>query len=73
MMNEAQKELIRAIVKAEFSEDKRADVELAGHQFSVCFITVNRKCYDFNATPTLQLKMDGKRIAKKAAFAVLAA
>ena len=72
MMNEAQKSLIGAIVKAEFSEEKRADIELKGHQFSVCFITVNRKCYDFNSTPTLQLKMDGKRIAKKAAFAVLA-
>lgn len=75
-MNAKQKQLWDAIWASHFypgSASKPAvTVEIDGHQFTAQHIVVNRKCYDSLATPTLIIKVDGKRIARKAAYELLA-
>lgn len=76
-MNDKQRALLGAVWDSNFSpmdEPKPAvTVEIDGRVFEAVHRKVNRKCYDFMPTPTLSLKMDGKRIALKAALQLLGA
>jgi hypothetical protein len=42
-----------------------------GMVFEVSYHRVNRKCYDNMPTPTLSVKVDGKRIAYSKAYKML--
>lgn len=71
-----QSALIRATAQSRFAPGQDAkpavNVIIRGHVFTVRHVVVNRKCYDNFATPTLQIKVDGKRISRAAALAMLA-
>ena len=44
---------------------------LNGHTFEVSYHKADRKCYDFMPTPTVMVKVDGKRMASKKAYELL--
>jgi len=75
-MNANQKALFDAIWKSHFypgaNPAPAVEVEIDGKTFRAEHTAVNRKCYDFMPTPTLRLKLNGKRISREAAFALLA-
>lgn len=50
---------------------KNGFMEVNGHTFAVSAHIVNRKCYDNEPTPTLLIKVDGKRISYDKAVALL--
>jgi len=69
---ESQKALDRFILYASpNSIPEPRTTEIDGHTYTEEFFIVNRKCYDFQPTPTLLLKKDGKRIAYRAAWTAL--
>ena len=45
--------------------------EIDGHMFVVAYHTTNRQCFDNLPTPTIQIKVDGKRITRKTAYDML--
>jgi hypothetical protein len=66
------KRLYRAIAATKFypGETSKPAVELnfGEHVVRMQCLIVNRKCYDGMPTPTLQVKLNGKRIAYKTLF-----
>lgn len=44
---------------------------IAGHEFTLAYHIVNRKCFDNLPTPTMALKMDGNRVSYEKAIAAL--
>ena len=70
-MNTQQMELIEAIWRArDTGED--AEIKIGDNIFAIKMTQVDRVCYDFELTPTATLKLNGKRISRKAAIAMLA-
>jgi hypothetical protein len=70
-MNANQLALNKAIAHCEAAHEA-AEVTVAGITFAIRQIVVNRKCYDNEPTPTLQIKANGKRISIANAFKALA-
>ena len=75
-MNDNQKQLRKAEIESRFYPGESAkpavEVSINGLHFRVQHIVVKRKCYDGFTTPTVQFKLNGKRISRTAAFAALA-
>lgn len=73
-MSDALKQLIDLDLDAKFYGGEAAKpaqaASIAGHAVSIEYTIVQRKCYDGLATPTMRLKVDGKRMAWKAAVAL---
>ena len=68
---ENQMQLFRAMDAASFDagQDPKpaVTVQINGHEFTVKYSAVNRKCYDFLPTPTSQIKVNGKVVSYKKA------
>lgn len=72
-MSKQHTDQLRAAQRAayfEHGETKKpaVSVELGAHTFTVEYIVVNRKCYDFMPTSTVGFKVDGKRTSRAAAY-----
>lgn len=70
-MTADQMKLVDAMREARRS-NSTVKIEIAGNTFEVSFHIVNRKCYDFEPTPTVQYKVNGKRIGGVKAYGLLA-
>jgi hypothetical protein len=46
--------------------------QIAGRNFSVRFVLVNRPCFDHLPTPTAHFAVDGKRVSRTAAYTLAA-
>jgi hypothetical protein len=69
MITDNQKILTAAEIDAQYDPlNPSRSITLNGHVITITYITVNRKCYDHNTTPTRQFKVDGKRVSRSSAY-----
>ena len=68
--NEKQLALLDAIYDARNTGENQ-EIIIGVDTFKVTMTMVDRECYDFEPTPTATIKMNGKRIARQAALAIL--
>ena len=69
-MNANQQQLNYLIGKARRTGEQQ-ELVVGADTFTVSVVEANRKCYDYEPTPTATVKVNGKRIARQAALAFL--
>jgi len=70
-MNAQQMKLWSTTQKIRDNAPASETLEMSGYTFEVTSRFVERDCYDFEPTPTVTVKVNGKRMAREAAIKLL--